>query len=138
MAVVLVDAASAPDLFELLLKEVSMRLSVTKAIVTVAALSLPYLGSAAPMQDNPSDPQAVQDCEHGLTAPPDEHRGRNPPITATPMFDLTGDQRLDLFVTVRDPEGHIARQIVCSFDMNEQYVGSHRPWPDEITQWIWQ
>ena len=115
-----------------------MRLNLTSAIAATVVLALPCLCLAAPMQDDQSDPQAVQDCEQGLTAPPDVHIGRNPPITATPMFDLTGDQRLDLFVTVRDSQGNIVRQIVCSYDMNEQYVGSHSPWPDEMTQWIWQ
>ncbi len=54
------------------------------------------------------------------------------------MFDITGDQRMDLFVTVRDADGNIVRQVVCSYDMNKQIISMHRPWPDEITQWMWE
>jgi hypothetical protein len=113
-----------------------MRWNLTTTMIAAAALSLPYLCSAAP--GDQMDPQALQDCTNGLTAPADVHFGRNPPVTATAMFDITGDQRLDLFVTIRDPDGKVARQIVCSYDMNANVVGSHQPWPDEITQWIWQ
>ena len=116
-----------------------MHWNFRKTIVAAAALALPYLCSAASMEANTQiDPQAARDCNRGLTAPPDTHFGRNARVTATPMFDVTGDQRMDLFVTVRDADGNVVRQTVCSFDMNQQLVSTHMPWPDERTQWIWQ
>ena len=113
-----------------------MRWNLSKTLIAATALSLPYLCSAAPMDQ--MDPQVLQDCTNGLTAPEDVHFGRNAPVTATAMFSITGDQRLDLFVTVRDDSGKILRQTVCSYDMNANVVGAHAPWPDEMTQWIWQ
>ena len=116
-----------------------MRWNLSETLIAAAALTLPYLCSAAPMQENaPIDSQAEEDCTNGLTAPADVHIGRNPLLTADPMFDITGDQRMDLFVTVRDADGNVLRQVVCSYDMNRQIVGMHRPWPDEITQWMWE
>ena len=116
-----------------------MRWNLNKTMIAAAALSLPYLCSAATMGTyQPMDPQVEQDCTNGLNAPADVHFGRNARLTATPMFDITGDQRLDLFVTVRDDGGAIVRQTVCSYDMNQNLVSAHTPWPDEMTQWIWE
>ncbi len=89
-----------------------MRYTLTKVMIAAAALSSPYLCSAAPMQENtPLGGQAEEDCTNGLTAPPDVHICNNASLTATPMFDITGDQRMDLFVTVRDTDGNILRQV---------------------------
>ena len=112
-----------------------MRHVFAKTVVTAATLSLPMLCAAAP---KPIDPEAVEECTRGLYAPADVHSGRNAPLTATAMFDVTGDQRLDLFITMRDENGKIIKQLVCSYDMNAQVVGAHQPWPDEITQWEWE
>lgn len=112
-----------------------MHRNLTRTMITAAALSLPYLCAAAPLQENP---QAIEDCMRGLRAPPEVHFRRNAPVTATPMFSVTGDQRMHLFVTVRDPEGNIVRQTVCRFDVNHQVVGMRKPSPAEETQWVWE
>jgi hypothetical protein len=112
-----------------------MHYNFTKMMVTAAALSLPILCAAAPRS---VDPKVVEECTRALYAPADVHSGHNAPMTATAMFDVTGDQRLDLFVTIRDANGKISKQFVCSYDMNAQVVGAHQPWPDEVYQWEWQ
>ncbi len=112
-----------------------MHRNLIQILTAAAALSLPYLCWSAPLEENP---QAVEDCKLGLTAPPEVHFRRNAPVTATPMFSVTGDQRMHLFVTVRDADGNIVRQTVCRFDVNNNLVGIRQPSAAEQTQWVWE
>ncbi len=47
-----------------------MRYTLTKAMIAAAALSLPYLCAADPMQIAPLDSQAQDDCTNGAHGTP--------------------------------------------------------------------